>query len=216
MANATSPAYGQTVAQPGAQDDDQAMEIRLLVLGDSLTHGYGLADGDTFPAQLEAALHAAGHNVAVINGGVSGDTTAGGLARLDWALADDPDIVMIELGANDALRIIDPQVSRQNLAAILEELDRRGVPALLAGMLAPPNLGGAYVADFNAIYPDLAAMYDVPLYPFFLEGVATEPGLNQSDGIHPNAAGVAVIVENITPFVVEGLVHHGLLTAERG
>ena len=179
----------------------QADQMRILALGDSLTAGYGLPQGDGFTDQLEAALQEQGYDAVVLNAGVSGDTTAGGLARLDWALADAPDIVIVELGANDALRGIDPASSRANLAAILDELQARGVPALLAGMLAPRNLGADYVDAFDGMYGALAEEYDVPLYPFFLEGVAAEPDLNQPDGIHPNASGVAIIVEGILPDV---------------
>ena len=175
---------------------------RVLVLGDSLTAGYGLPLEESFPARLEAALRAEGFDVEVVNGGVSGDTTAGGLARLDWLLADRPDLVIVELGGNDALRGLDPDETRRNLDAILVRLGRDAIPALLAGMQAPRNLGKAYVARFDRIYPELAARHDVALYPFFLEGVATDPALNQDDGIHPNARGVMVIVEKILPYVV--------------
>jgi acyl-CoA thioesterase-1 len=178
-----------------------ADQWRILALGDSLTAGYGLAQGDGFTDQLQRALQGAGYDAVVINAGVSGDTTAGGLARLDWALADAPDIAIVELGANDALRGIDPASSRANLDAILEQLGERQVPALLAGMLAPRNLGADYVTAFDGMYPDLADAHQVPLYPFFLEGVATRPELNQADGMHPNAQGVAAIVDGILPEV---------------
>lgn len=174
-----------------------------MALGDSLTAGYGLPDDAAFPARLQSALADRGYDVAVLNAGVSGDTTAGGLARLDWALADDPDLALVELGANDGLRGIDPAATRENLAGILDRLTAEGIPTLLAGMYAPPNLGREYGAAFNGLYPALAETYDVPLYPFFLEGVATDPALNQGDGIHPNAEGVAVIVERIVPYVVD-------------
>ncbi|MEM7122144.1 MAG: arylesterase [Pseudomonadota bacterium] len=179
----------------------QADQMRILALGDSLTAGYGLPQGDGFTDQLQAALQEAGYDAVVLNAGVSGDTTAGGLARLDWALADAPDIVIVELGANDALRGIDPASSRANLSAILAELQARDLPTLLAGMLAPRNLGADYVTAFDGMYGELAEEYDVPLYPFFLEGVAAEPELNQPDGIHPNASGVAIIVDGILPDV---------------
>lgn len=175
--------------------------MRILALGDSLTAGYGLPQGDGFTDQLQRALQAEGYDVVVLNAGVSGDTTAGGLARLDWSLAEDPDLVIVELGANDALRGIDPASSRANLTAILQQLDARGTPTLLAGMLAPRNLGADYVMAFDGMYGDLAREFDVPLYPFFLEGVAAEPDLNQADGIHPNAQGVAVVVSGILPDV---------------
>lgn len=181
----------------------QAVELRLLALGDSLTAGYGLATADGFTAQLERALADRGYDIDVINAGVSGDTAAGGLARLDWALADQPDLALVELGANDGLRGLDPAETRRNLAAILETLAARDIPTLLAGMYAPPNLGADYGTAFNGLYPDLADQFDVPLYPFFLDGVAADPALNQDDGIHPNADGVAVIVERLTPYVID-------------
>ena len=180
--------------QPAASEP-----LRILVLGDSLTAGYGLAAEDSFPAKLEAALKTDGYDVSVINGGVSGDTTAGGRARLDWALADQPDLVIVALGGNDGLRAVDPKVTRENLAAILERLETEGLPVLLAGMYAPPNLGKEYGEAFNAIYPELAERYGAVLYPFFLEGVATDSTLNQADGIHPNPKGVEIIVEGILP-----------------
>ncbi len=173
----------------------------VLALGDSLTSGYGLAPEDAFPARLEAHLAGAGLAVRVVNGGVSGDTSAGGRARLDWALADAPDLVIVELGANDALRGIEPAVTRANLDAILGHLAGRRIPVLLAGMRAPPNMGAEYGAEFDAIYPELAAKHGVALYPFFLDGVAAEPELNQADGIHPNREGVGVIVERIARHV---------------
>lgn len=179
-----------------------AEPVRLMAYGDSLTHGYGLPAGETFPEQLEDALQAEGLDVTVINAGNSGDTTAGGLARLDWALADDPDAVILELGANDGLRGLDPQATYDNLDAIMARLSDERLPVLIAGMLAPPNLGREYGEAFNAVYPRLAKKYEAPFYPFFLEGVAMEPSLNQSDGIHPNAAGVAEIVKRIKPHVV--------------
>jgi len=176
--------------------------IRIMAFGDSLTAGFGLAPTDSFPSQLQHALEAKGLPARVLNAGVSGDTTSGGLARLDWALSDRPDMVIVALGANDALRGIDPAITRANLAAILERLRERKLPVLLAGAYAPPNLGREYEASFNGIFPDLAKEYDVPLYPFFLEGVVTDPSLNQGDGVHPNTEGVAIIVERITPYVV--------------
>lgn len=179
--------------------------VRLLVLGDSLAAGYGLAQQQSFPAQLEEVLHDAGHDVTVINAGVSGDTTAGGLARLDWTLgglpAGAPEAAIVQLGANDALRGMDPQSTFANLSAILVRFQERGIPVLLAGMLAPPNLGSEYADAFNAIYPRLAEEHDVLFYPFFLEGVAGERRFNQGDGIHPNAQGVKAIVHNVLPSV---------------
>ncbi|MDT8441516.1 MAG: arylesterase [Desulfuromonadales bacterium] len=178
-------------------------EATIAVLGDSLTAGYGLERRDAFPAQLERALRQSGWSVTVLNAGVSGDTTAGGLARLDWLLADRPQAVIVALGANDALRGLPPEQSFNNLDAILERLRAAGVRVLLAGMLAPRNLGDDYVNRFDRTYPELAARHQVALYPFFLAGVATEPALNQADGIHPNAAGVARIVEQILPDVIQ-------------
>lgn len=179
--------------------------VRLLVLGDSLAAGYGLPREDGFAAQLERSLRAEGLDVMVINAGVSGDTTAGGLARLDWVLetagADGPDAVIVELGANDGLRGFDPDVTYGNLDRIVSRLRERGLPILIAGMRAPPNLGREYVEAFDGIFPRLAARHDAPLYPFFLDGVAANPDLNQDDGIHPNRDGVAEIVRRITPAV---------------
>ena len=180
----------------------QSGDIRLLAFGDSLTHGYGLPMASTFPAQLEASLRDRGFAVQVINGGNSGDTTAAGLARLDWALADDPDAVILALGANDALRGLDPAEARANLDNILQRLGEQGLPVLLAGMRAPRNLGPEYWQSFDAIFPDLAEKHNIPLYPFFLDGVALNPQLNQADGIHPNEKGVAEIVARILPDVV--------------
>ncbi|MCF4165359.1 arylesterase [Zavarzinia compransoris] len=186
----------------------EAAPKRILALGDSLTHGYGLPDGEIFPVQLENALAENGVEAEVINAGVSGDTSAGGLARLDWALGDPaapPDLVIVELGANDALRALDPAATEANLDQILTRLDEKGIPALLTGMYAPPNLGPEYGAAFNAIYPRLAEKHQVPFYPFFLDGVAAEPDLNQADGMHPNGAGVAIIADRIAPLVIDAL-----------
>ena len=175
--------------------------IRILAFGDSLTAGYGLNEKESFPAKLQTALRGKGFTVDVLNGGVSGDTTTSGRARLEWALIDKPHLVIVELGANDGLRGVDPDVTRANLAAILNTLSTRGISVLLAGMYAPPNLGADYADRFDAIFPELAQAYSVDLYPFFLEGVATDPDLNLDDGIHPNGAGVSVIVNNILPSV---------------
>jgi acyl-CoA thioesterase-1 len=174
-----------------------AETVRIVALGDSLTAGYGLAAEDSFPARLEAKLRERGHDVEVINAGVSGDTTRGGLERLDWAVPEDTDAVIVELGANDALRGVEPSATRANLDRIVAQLVERDIAVLLAGMRAPPNLGDDYAAAFNAIYPDLAERHEVFFYPFFLEGVAAERHLNQSDGMHPNEAGVAAIVERM-------------------
>ena len=192
-------ALGLATLPPGAA---QAAELVLLAFGDSLTAGYGLPAGEGFTDVLEKRLRERGLDVTVRDGGVSGDTTSGGRSRLEWALQDDVDAVLLELGANDALRGIDPAIARDNLSAMLETLRRRDLPVLLAGMRAPPNMGRAYAAAFERIYPDLAERHGVPLYPFFLDGVAADARLNQSDGIHPNAAGVEVIVERILPAVV--------------
>lgn len=188
----------------------QAGPIRILALGDSLTAGYGLDGADGFVPQLQAALRAQGHDVTVLDGGVSGDTTAGGLDRLDWALADKPDLAIVELGANDMLRGIDPATTRANLDRILARLGQEKIPTLLAGMRAAPNLGPAYAASFDPIFPDLARAHGVALYPFFLDGVATVTALNQGDGMHPNAAGVKLIVERITPAVIDLIKSSGL------
>jgi acyl-CoA thioesterase-1 len=177
--------------------------VRVAVLGDSLTAGYGLREEDAFPARLERALRDEGLAVTVENAGVSGDTSAGGRARLGWLLASQPDAVIVELGGNDALRGLDPGRLEENLGAILAELAARGVPALLAGMRAPPNLGPAYVRAFDAVFPRLAKRHGALFYPFFLEGVAGAPGLAQPDGIHPNARGVDEIVARILPRVRE-------------
>lgn len=174
---------------------------RILALGDSLTAGFGLPPAEGFTTQLAAVLKSQAVPADIINGGVSGDTSAGGLARLDWAMGDRPDFVLVELGANDALRGIDPKVTYANLDAILAKLKASGVKVLLIGMRAPANWGRAYEQDFDAIYPKLAAKYGVILYPFFLDGVALDPKLNQADGLHPNAQGVAVIVARLAPYV---------------
>jgi acyl-CoA thioesterase I len=175
--------------------------LKIVAFGDSLTAGLGLPAGAAFPARLEAALKAKGHAVAIVNAGVSGDTAAGGLGRLDWSVPDDADAVILELGANDALRGVDPKLTKAALDAILGKLDARRVPVLLAGMAAPRNMGADYVRAFDAIYPALASTHRVVFYPFFLEGVATDPKLNQGDGLHPTAAGVDVIVARILPSV---------------
>jgi acyl-CoA thioesterase-1 len=177
----------------------------IIAFGDSLTAGYGLADSQSFPAQLERALHDRGFAATVVNSGVSGDTTAGGRARLDWSLPERVDLVIVELGANDGLRGIAPAETEANLDVILDALDARGIPALFAGMRAPPNLGREYVAAFDSLFPRLAKRHGVAFYPFFLEGVAAVPALNQPDGIHPNADGVARIVAQIAPMVAAAL-----------
>ncbi len=179
----------------------EAAARKLMVLGDSLGAGFGLPEEQGFVAQMERALRARGHDITVMNGSISGDTTAGGRARLDWALSSRPDFVIIELGGNDGLRGLDPVQTRANLDAILKRLKEEGIPALLAGMLAPRNLGPDYEGKFNSVYTELADRHGVILYPFFLDGVALDPELNQPDLIHPNARGVAVVVERILPYV---------------
>ena len=178
---------------------------RIAVLGDSLAAAYGLVVDEGFPAQLQRRLRAEGYDCVVLDAGVGGDTTAGGLARLDWALADRPSHVIVELGGNDALRALPPEQMEQNLDAIVSRLGADGVAVMLAGMLAPPNLGRIYGEAFEAVFPRVAERHDVPLYPFFLEGVAGDPQLNQSDGIHPTAEGIAIIVERILPTVTDWL-----------
>jgi acyl-CoA thioesterase-1 len=173
--------------------------IQLVGFGDSLMAGYQLAPSESYTAQLEAALKAKGQNVVVTNAGVSGDTTAAGLSRIDWSVPDGTDGVILELGANDALRGISPDQSEKNLDAILARLKERKIPVFLIGILAPPNMGGDYAERFNPIYKRLADKYAVPLYPFFLDGVATISSLQLSDGMHPNAKGVAVMVEKTVP-----------------
>lgn len=180
----------------------RAAEIRLMMLGDSITAGYGLARAEALPARLEAALRARGRAVRVIDAGVSGDTTAGGRARLDWALADNPHAVIVALGGNDGLRALEPRSSRANLAAILDALAAKRLPTMLTGMLAPPNLGADYGREFAASFSDLARERPgVVFYPFLLEGVAGDLSLNQPDGIHPNPAGVAEMVRRMLPYV---------------
>jgi acyl-CoA thioesterase I len=173
----------------------------MVVLGDSLSAGLGLSASEAFPERLQKALNSNGIRVEMTNAGVSGDTSSDGRDRLDWSVPDSTDAVIVELGANDALRGTNPAVTRSALSDILARLKARGIAVLLCGMLAPPNYGSDFSARFNAIYPDLAKSFGVPLYPFFLQGVAADASLNQADGIHPTAAGVDVIVRNILPTV---------------
>ena len=177
--------------------------VKIVAFGDSLTVGYGLPATDTFPVKLAHALEAKGTKVQIVNAGVSGDTTSGGLARLDWSLPSDTDAVILELGANDAMRGIDPAVTRQALAAILTKLKERGVAVLLCGMYAPPNMGADFERAYQRMYPQLARSYDAILYPFFLDGVAGHREHNQADGIHPTSKGVDLIVKAILPKVEE-------------
>ena len=172
----------------------RAEPVKLVGFGDSLMAGYQLPATDAFPAKLEKALRDKGHAVEIANAGVSGDTTSGGLARLDWSIPDGTDGVILELGANDALRGIAPEETEKNLDAMLARLKERGIPVLLAGMLAPPNMGADYAARFNGIYARLAQRHGVPLYPFFLDGVAAHADLQLDDGMHPNAKGVDAMV----------------------
>lgn len=187
--------------QPLQANNTAESALRLLVLGDSLSAGYGLKQEDSFPSQLEEAINGAGYNVRVINAGVSGDTSAGGLSRLEWALSDRPQIVLVELGGNDALRGLPPAQTYANLDSIIARLENSAIGVILAGMRAPRNLGEDYTTEFDAIYPRLAGKYDLAFYPFFLDGVALDPALNQADGIHPNAAGIEEIVRRILPLL---------------
>lgn len=179
----------------------QGAPIRLVAFGDSLMAGYGLPQEAAFPAVLERALKAKGYNVEVANAGVSGDTASAGLDRLDWSVPDGTDGVIVELGANDMLRGVDPSVPRQAIDGIVERLKQRGIPVMLAGMLASRNLGPDYAQKFDSVYPDIAKKHDLVLYPFFLDGVAGERSLNLQDGIHPTAKGVEIIVARILPTV---------------
>jgi acyl-CoA thioesterase-1 len=181
----------------------RAEPLRILALGDSLTAGYQLPAEAAFPVQLEAALKARGHDVIVINAGVSGDTTAAGLARLDWSLGEGADAVIVELGANDALRGLPAASARANLDKIVASLSERGIPVLLAGIAAPRNMGDEYVAEFERMYAEIAAEHDAILYPNFLEGIPISPETVLPDGIHPTQKGVAIIVEGILPQVEE-------------
>jgi acyl-CoA thioesterase-1 len=187
--------------------------IKMVVLGDSLSAGLGLQASAAFPERLQKALQAKGIAVDMTNAGVSGDTSSGGRDRLDWSVPDGTGAVILELGANDALRGLDPQLTREALSDILTRLKARKIPVLLCGMVAPPNYGSDYAARFNAIYPDLAKSFGVPLYPFFLDGVAADARLNQADGMHPTPEGVDVIVKNIMPSV-EALL--GTIAGQRG
>ena len=188
-----------------ADASSNSAALRITVLGDSLVAGYGLPPDTSFPNALDSALAAAGFKAAVVNAGVSGDTTAGGLARLDWSLADDPDLVIIVMGGNDMLRGLDPAATRANLDAMISRLRARDVAVLLAGMLAPRNLGAEYVTEFDSLYPALAAQHGIGFYPFFLNGVAMDAALNLPDGLHPNKAGIDEITRRILPVVVDML-----------
>ncbi len=189
----------------GAVLSSAAQACRVSILGDSLTAAYGIAIEDGFPAQLEQSLKEEGFDCEVLDAGVSGDTSAGGLARLDWMLADGPSHVILELGANDGLRGLPTEQMKANLDAIISRLKDEGLPVLLTGMLPPPNLGKDYTQAFSQVFQDLAERHEIPLYPFFLDGVAGEPSLNQPDQLHPLPEGVAVIVERILPLVTDWL-----------
>jgi len=184
----------------------QAAPLKIMAFGDSLFAGYGLSsDADNIPSRLEAGLKADGHDVKMINAAVSGDTTTDGLARLDWSLADKPDLVLLELGANDALRGQDPDKAKANLDQILSRLKAANIPVVLCGMIAPRNLGSAYGAKFDPMYKDLSDKYQIPLYPFILDGVALDPALNQGDGMHPNKDGAAIVAKRLLPVVEKAL-----------
>ncbi|MBO6537824.1 MAG: arylesterase [Rhizobiaceae bacterium] len=178
-----------------------AEPAKIVAFGDSLTAGYGLSPGESFPEKLEQSLQQKGHDVVIANAGVSGDTSSGGLQRLDWSVPDDTDLVILELGANDMLRGIAPSITRSNLDEMIAKLREREIEVLLVGMLAAPNLGPDYAEAFNPIYPELASEYELALYPFFLDGVAAQPQLLLGDGMHPNAEGVDRMVEGILPLV---------------
>jgi len=188
-----------TVANPAWAEATKP--IKLVVLGDSLSAGLGLPAQDAFPAKLQKALQAKGIAVEMTNAGVSGDTSSGGRDRLDWSVPEGTEGVIVELGANDAMRGIDPDLTRAALTDIVTRLKARKIAVMLCGMLAPPNFGADYGARFNSIYPDLAKQFDLPLYPFFLDGVAADAKLNQADGIHPTAEGVDIVVNNMLPTV---------------
>lgn len=186
-----------------------AEPYRIVGFGDSLMAGYQLDAGQSFPEKLEAALRSRGHDVVIANAGVSGDTSSGGLSRLDWSVPDGTDLVLLELGANDMLRGIPPELTEKNLTAMIGRLRERGIAVVLAGMVAAPNLGPDYAQAFDPIYPRLAERYDLPLYPFFLDGVAAQPGLLLEDGMHPNARGVDRMVEGFLPMVEAVLAEAG-------
>jgi acyl-CoA thioesterase-1 len=196
---ATGLALAASVASGSAEP------VKIVGFGDSLMAGYQLDPGHSFPEKLEAALTARGHDVVIANAGVSGDTSAGGLSRLDWSVPDDTDLVILELGANDMLRGIAPALTQKNLSAMIERLQERDIDVILAGMIAAPNLGADYAAQFDPIFARLAETYQLPLYPFFLDGVAAERPLLLDDGMHPNAAGVDTMVERFLPLIEDVL-----------
>ncbi|MCF6214733.1 MAG: arylesterase [Emcibacter sp.] len=191
-----------------------ANEYTILAFGDSLTAGYGLMQEQGFTYQLEYELNLLGHNVTVVNGGVSGDTTSGGLSRLEWVLSSvkngKPDLVILELGANDALRGITPDITRGNMERMLAILKQAELKILVAGMIAPPNMGDKFGSEFNRIFPEVSEKFGAYLYPFFLKGVAGNGNLNQSDAVHPNSEGIKVIVKNIIPYILKTDSYFGL------
>ncbi len=200
-------APADALAQPGKP-------VQIVAFGDSLSAGYGLKSSQSFPSQLQRQLKKRGHNAVVTNAGVSGDTTAAGLKRLDWAVPDDTDAVIVELGANDALRGIDPKETRANLEQIIAALKKRHIPILLTGMISPANWGEHYSTDFDGIFPALAQEHGLLFYPFFLEGVVLDPKLNQDDGMHPTGNGVAEIVKRIMPSVEQLITRAGAAPRE--
>lgn len=179
--------------------------LRIVAMGDSLTAGLGVPEDQAYPAQLQDALRARGHDVEVINAGISGETSSGALSRLDWVLSLDPDIIILETGANDGLRGVDPSLTKGNIDRMLARLSQENVTVVLAGMQIVQNMGPAYVQEFMRMYPELAAQHDVVFVPFFLEGVGGNPSMNQPDGVHPTAEGYAVVVENMVPYVEEAI-----------
>ncbi|WP_192246454.1 arylesterase [Mesorhizobium silamurunense] len=207
--HSTAAAVVLFLAVCGAMVPARAETFNIVGFGDSLTAGFGLGPGQGFTDRLQAALKAKGHDVVVANAGVSGDTTSGGLARLDWSVPDGTRLVILELGANDMLRGVSPDIAEKNLDAMLAKLKQRKIPVLLAGMRAAPNLGADYQKVFDAIYPRLAAKYDIPLYPFFLDSVAGHPDLQLEDGLHPNPKGVDVMVKGILPVVEKAIAANG-------
>lgn len=201
LVNALACAMFLSTAAAESKANVSGKPLRIVAFGDSLSAGYGLRPKDAFPAQLQRQLKAAGHNVVVTNGAVSGDTTADGLKRLAWAVPEDTDAVIVELGGNDALRGIDPKETRANLEGIIAALKKRNLPILLAGMKSPANWGDHYADEFDAIFPDLATEHGLVFYPFFLEGVVFDHKLNLDDGMHPSGKGIAEIVKRIMPSV---------------
>ncbi len=200
------PAPTQPATTQGNPDLSQTEHV-IVAFGNSLTAGLGVAPQGSYPAQLEARLHAEGYSYRVVNAGVSGDTTAGGIRRLDWIIKTNPEIVILELGANDGLRGIPLNEVRANLSKMIQSLQDKGIQVVLAGMKLPPNYGPLYTRGFSNLYSELAKEYDIPVIPFFLEGVATRPELTQDDGLHPTAEGYRHVVDNILPILLPLLAH---------